>query len=222
MRRGWAVLGPSLGLGLLAAGCTSFGDLFAPAPAPTPAAVTAPSPADVARFQQCLGDLDELGIGFQLVPAFSTPQGCGFADGVRIASEGVDLNRPVALSCALALAFANFEYQDIEPLAQRYLHASVTRVYHAGSYNCRDIRGHGKGLSEHAFGRAIDVTGFELGDQTVVNVAHDWAGPGPKSEFLHAVAKSACTMFDAVITPDDNAEHHDHLHLDIGGRKFCG
>lgn len=217
--RGWRAPGIGLALGLAVAGCTS---VPGPASTPTPAAVVPPSPSDVARLQQCLGDLDEFGIGFQLVPAFSTAKGCGFADGVKVASEGVDLNRPVALSCELALAFANFEYQDVEPLAQRYLHTTITRVYHAGSYDCRAIRGHGKGLSEHARGRAIDLIGFDLGDRTTVNVAHDWAGPGPKSEFLHALAKRACATFDVVITPDDNAEHHDHLHLDIGGKKFCG
>jgi hypothetical protein len=170
----------------------------------------------------CQGSLDELGIDFQLVPTFSTEQGCGLSDGVKIASDGVDLNRPVALSCELAVAFANFEYEWIEPLARHYLKAGIKRAYHAGSYACRDIRGNGHGLSEHAHGRAIDVIGFDLTDGTVVNVGRDWAVPGPKSQFLHALAKHACERFDVVLTPEHDALHHDHLHLDLSGRKFCG
>src|SRR5580692_5639061 len=108
------VFGLGLGL-LLLAGCV-------PEPsAVRPAAVVAPRPGELTPYQRCLGDLDDLGIDFQLVPAFSTAQGCGFADGVKIAADGVDLNRPTALSCELAVAFANFEYEWIEPLARRYL-----------------------------------------------------------------------------------------------------
>jgi len=208
--------GPLLGLALLA-GCV-------PAPAdlrPPPAAVVAPPPASPSAFQMCQGDLDELGIDFQLVPAFSTERGCGLADGVKIASDGVDLNQPVSLSCELAVAVASFEYEWIEPLARRYFGEGVRRIYHAGGYACRDIRGNGHGLSEHARGRAIDLTGFELTDGTVINVARDWAPSGPKSRFLHALAQHACERFDVVLTPDHDAIHHDHLHLDLSGRKFC-
>jgi len=205
-----------------------LGVLLLAACVPEPAAIRAPPSAAVPRpggltaFQQCLGDLDELGIDFQLVPAFSTAEGCGFADGVKVASEGVDLNRPTALSCELAVAFAGFEYEWIEPLARRYLHQGVKRAYHAGTYACRDIRGNGKGLSEHAHGRAIDLIGFDLTDGTVVNVGRDWAGPGPKSEFLHALAKHACERFDVVLMSGHDAYHRDHLHLDLSGKKYCG
>jgi hypothetical protein len=189
---------------------------------PPTAAHLAPRPGALTPYQQCLGDLDELGIDFQLVPSGSATPGCGIADGVKVASDGVVLNRPTALSCELAVAFANFEYEWIEPLAQRYLKQSVTRAYHAGTYACRDIRGNGKGLSEHAHGRAIDLIGFDLADGSVINVGRDWAGPGPKSQFLHALVKHACERFDVVLTPDHDAYHRDHLHLDLSGHKFCG
>jgi len=210
-------VGAMLGLMLLA-GCV-------PEPAalrPQPASVTVPRPGGLTAYQQCQGDLDDLGIDFQLVPAASNVQGCGMADGVKVASDGVVLNRPAALSCELAVAFANFEYEWIEPLARRYLKQGVTRAYHAGTYACRDIRGTAKGLSEHAHGRAIDLTGFDLTDGTVINVGRDWAAPGPKSQFLHALVKRACERFDVVLTPDHDAYHRDHLHLDLSGKKFCG
>jgi hypothetical protein len=36
------------------------------------------------------------------------------------------------------------------------------------------------------------------------------------------VAQGACKIFSVVMTPNRNAEHHDHLHLDIGPYKLCG
>ena len=123
------------------------------------------------------------------------------------------------------MAFAKFEYEFIQPQARRHLRRPVTRVWHAGTYDCRDVRsnnGKGKGLSQHAKGRAIDLTGFDLADGTVINIGRDWRTPGPKSDFLRALAKRACERFDVVISPDHDREHKDHLHLDLSGRKFCG
>ena len=209
----WGVIGM-----LLLAGCVPEAATLKP----QPAAVTAPRPGDVSALEQCEANLDEFGIDFQRVPSFSTAEGCGMADGVKVATGGVDLNRPAALSCDLALAFASFEYEFIQPLAVRYLRQPVTRVWHAGTYHCRDIRGKAKGLSEHAKGRAIDLTGFDLADGTVINIGRDWRAPGPKAEFLRALVKRACERFDVVLTPDHDREHHDHLHLDLSGKKFCG
>ena len=208
-------------IGVLIAGCVPD----APSLRPQPAALKAPRPGDLSALEQCEANLDEFGIDFQRVPSFSNGKGCGMADGVKVATGGVDLNRPVALSCDLALAFAGFEYEFIQPLAVRYLRQPVTRVWHAGTYDCRDVRANGgkaKGLSEHAKGRAIDLTGFDLADGTVINIGRDWPAPGPKAEFLRALVKQACERFDVVITPDHDREHHDHLHLDLSGKKFCG
>ncbi len=180
-------------IGVLIAGCVPD----APSLRPQPAALKAPRPGDLSALEQCEANLDEFGIDFQRVPSFSNGKGCGMADGVKVATGGVDLNRPVALSCDLALAFAGFEYEFIQPLAVRYLRQPVTRVWHAGTYDCRDVRANG-------------------------GIGRDWPAPGPKAEFLRALVKQACERFDVVITPDHDREHHDHLHLDLSGKKFCG
>jgi hypothetical protein len=207
-------------LGLLA-GCVPDAGTIRPAPQP---AAVAPKPGDLSALQQCQGSLDEFGIDFQRVPSFSNAKGCGMADGVKVATGGVDLNRPAELSCELAVAFANFEYEFIQPLALRHLRHPVTRVWHAGTYDCREVRngGKAKGLSQHAKGRAIDLTGFDVADGSVINIGRDWRTPGPKAEFLRALVKRACERFDVVLTPDHDREHHDHVHLDLSGKKFCG
>jgi hypothetical protein len=68
---------------------------------------------------------------------------------------------------------------------------------------------------------AIDVAGFRLSDGTTVSVEHDWSESGPKRQFLRHLARRACSYFSVVLTPDSNAEHHDHIHLDIGPDRLC-
>jgi hypothetical protein len=49
----------------------------------------------------------------------------------------------------------------------------------------------------------------------------DWAGTGPKRQFLRHLARRACDYFSVVLTPDSDADHHDHIHLDIGPDRRC-
>ena len=60
------------------------------------------------------------------------------------------------------------------------------------------------------------------GNGSVINIERDWRSPGPKSEFLRALAKQACARFDVVLGPDHDRDHRDHLHLDLSGKKYCG
>ena len=74
------------------------------------------------------------------------------------------------------------------------------------AYDCRGERGgRPERLSQHSFGRAIDISGFELDDGTTISVLRDWRDKGAKSEFLHQVAQGACRIFSVVITPNHNA-----------------
>ena len=54
-----------------------------------------------------------------------------------------------------------------------------------------------------------------------MSVERDWAAPGPKREFLRALAKRACDYFNVVLTPDSDKFHYNHLHLDIGRWRLC-
>src|SRR5215469_5087350 len=94
------------------------------------------------------------------------------------------------------------------------------RIDHLGAYSCRAVSGHDK-LSEHAYGLAIDISGFRLSDGTSVSVERDWARSGPKSTFLHHAARAACGYFSVVLTPDSNADHFNHFHLDLGPSRLC-
>lgn len=188
-------------------------------PAPAPAA-----PQPQLALPSCYQQLDQYGIGYQRVPDFHTPEGCGIDEAVRVTKSAIPWNRESLASCPFALTEWDFETHVVQPSAQKFLKHRVVRLDHAGTYDCRDERGsaHPERLSQHAFGKAIDLLGFALDDGTVISVRRDWNDKGAKGQFLREVARGACELFAVVITPKSNAFHADHIHMDTGPFKYCG
>lgn len=150
--------------------------------------------------------------------------GCGWENAVRISSAG-GAELPVgAVSCEMAAALALWVEHDIQPLAQRLLGARVTRIAHMGGYACRNIIG-SKALkafrSQHATANAVDIAGFDLANGQRIRIARDWDGGGAKSQFLQEAHRSACHYFRIALSPNYNAAHHDHFHLDRGPFMRC-
>ena len=145
---------------------------------------------------------------------------CQVDTAVRVSRVEAGLNHPAVMSCALASRLNEFEREVVQPLAAAELGRRVVRINHLGSFSCRAING-GSRLSQHALGRAIDLAGFRLSDGSTVSVERDWAAPGPKRLFLRRLARRACGYFSVVLTPDSNAEHSNHIHLDIGPERLC-
>jgi hypothetical protein len=195
----------------LVAACSS-----APSRPPAP-------PPKLEPIAACLQVLDQHSVVYERLKDWRTPEGCGVDGAVRISRSAISWNRPATMGCQLAARLWGFETTVLQPAARRTLGRTVRKLSHAGAYDCRGERGgRPERLSEHALGRAIDITGFELDDGSVVSVLKDWRGSGAKSEFLHQVAAGACQVFSVVITPNHNALHSDHLHMDIGPYKLCG
>ena len=91
-----------------------------------------------------------------------------------------------------------------------------------GTYSCRTVAGTAR-LSGHATANAIDIAAFLLADGRRVSVLNNWSGGTPaEREFLRVVHASACKRFGTVLSPDYNAAHRNHFHLEIGAsRPFC-
>lgn len=127
-------------------------------------------------------------------------------------------------TCAVAAGLALWLARGVRPAARTLLHGRVVALTHYGTVSCRRIAG-GPMWSEHATGNAIDISGFVLADGRTVTVARDWRDPGPRGRFLHAARDAACGSFGTVLSPDYNAAHADHLHLDQAGGwrgwSFC-
>jgi hypothetical protein len=126
------------------------------------------------------------------------------------------------MSCRLALALRHFEEDTLQPLAQKHLKQSLLRIHHAGSYACRSESGRASRLSQHAFGLALDITGFEFSDGSKAMIKSDWRGTGPKTGFLREAARKACVPFSVVLTPNSDTAHQDHFHFDLGKWRKCG
>jgi hypothetical protein len=170
----------------------------------------------------CLARLDEGGVAYRQVDTINAPQAwCRIDTAVRVTRMAAGLDKPATMSCALAARLDRFEREVVQPLARRELGQRVARTNHLGSFSCRSRNGRGDRLSQHGLGRAIDIAGFRLADGSTVSIAQDWLGEGKKRQFLRYLARRACEYFSVVLTPDSDADHHDHIHLDIGPDRKC-
>ena len=65
------------------------------------------------------------------------------------------------------------------------------------------------------------MAGFKLANGETISVLRDWNDPGPKGVFLRRVRDGGCRVFVTVLSPDYNAAHANHFHLDMGGWRLC-
>lgn len=175
----------------------------------------------------CRAAMDRAGIRYDRLAPVVREQGCGYSDGVRLTPGGpasIDY-RPAGLgvACPVAAALAVWEWSVVQPIARRLLGQRVAAIEHFGSYNCRRMYGRDSGAwSEHATADAVDIAGFVLEDGRRLTIVRDWQGDGPDATFLRRVRDGACDSFATVLSPDYNAAHRDHLHLDQAERGATG
>lgn len=174
----------------------------------------------------CRALLGTEGVGDEPVPARQSSPECGYNDGMRLGSRGRSANfAPGGLvtSCPVAAALLLLDREVLQLAAARHFGSKVVAVNHLGSFSCRRIYGRNEGpFSEHATADAVDISGFVLVDGTRISVLRDWSGNGPKADFLREVRDGSCKLFATVLSPDYNAAHADHLHLDLAERGLSG
>ena len=169
----------------------------------------------------CATALAQAQMRYTPLPDRETGPGCGFKDAVRIEATSASV-AAFSLSCRSAVALALWERHYMQPAAARNFGVPVTRIEHFGSYACRNVNGDdGERRSQHATADAIDVSGFVLRDGHRVRVRTGWNGDAKERQFLREIHEGACRVFDAVLGPDYNAAHQDHLHLDRGSYRIC-
>lgn len=183
-------------------------------------------------FAQCQTLLDTAGIRYAALPARRDGAQCGYDDAVRFNPGGARTigysPATVGVSCPVAAALALWEWQVVQPAAQRRFGQGVRHIEHFGSYSCRRIYGRDAGnWSEHSSANALDVAAFILADGQRVSVVGDWTagtgqGDATKAAFLREVRDGACDVFATVLSPDYNAAHRDHFHFDQADRGMGG
>jgi hypothetical protein len=155
-------------------------------------------------------------------PSRRPSEGCGYDDGTLLSLDIAPSPGGLVTSCPVAAALSVWERQ-VEAEAQRLLGTGVRRFVHAGSYSCRRLYNRADGpFSEHATADAVDILGFELTDGRRLSVLRDWNGRPQDAAFLRAARDAACTVFSTVLSPEYNAAHRDHLHLDTENRGTGG
>jgi len=181
-------------------------------------AVRTPPPADAAGALCGVPGLE----GARIAPV-NGAGACGIEAPVRItAVHGVKVLPVAVVDCDTARALAEWVGQSAKP-ALSATGGGLAVLRTAGSYVCRSRNNEqGAQLSEHAFGRAIDITALGLRDGRQVSVQSDWnsRGAGPALRDLH---KAACGPFGTVLGPDANAAHRDHFHFDTASNRspYC-
>lgn len=149
---------------------------------------------------------------------------CAQLDTVRLRG-GVTPLSPAApiMTCRQALAYAFWDRHGLQPAARDLLGTSIVGVDHLGTYACRNVYGREEGRrSEHAFANALDVGGFRTADGRRLRILGGFDEEGMEGVFLREARDRACRWFGgATLSPDYNAAHADHLHLDSGPYGVC-
>ncbi len=160
---------------------------------------------------------------------------CGAASPVMITAVGsVALSGEVVLTCGMATTLAQF-LPEAQKLARDVLGSDLAKIEGGNGYECRNRNRASSGkLSEHAFANAYDISAFWLADGRRISVAEGWphlqslppagekpAAPQtrattPQAHYLTGVHAASCALFSTVLGPDENAEHREHFHLDLG------
>jgi hypothetical protein len=184
-----------------------------------------PEPPD----PECLRDLQAQDVPFEAAPptrGIRTPvQIVGPVAGIRLSPRA---GRPALMDCELARALVE--------AAPVLLSSGIDHLSFSGAYDYRTRRRSSQ-MSAHAFGLAIDVHALS-GPAGIFDVQRDFeAGSGrwrglkpsegdlsgcvgrPKRAAARRLRQLACRLkhhsaFRVVMTPDDDADHRDHLHLE--------
>ncbi|HEY4158561.1 MAG TPA: extensin family protein [Polyangiaceae bacterium] len=160
----------------------------------------------------CLSALAERGVPFHTLEheiGVKTPIVVdGPIAGIRFYSSGTG---PLVADCRLVLA--------LDRVAPELVAYGVSAVRFSGAYVYR-LSNKGR-VSLHAYGLAIDLHGFTRFG-TNYEVEHDFRKhlEGACSPDAPAANGFACRLhgsglFHEFLTPDDNADHHDHVHVGV-------
>lgn len=178
----------------------------------------------------CLALLREAGVEAERADDRDDGGFCVVRGAVRITGGAVTPLAPggLVLQCPMAIRYVLWDRQVLRPAAREVFGSAVASVETYGSYSCRRIYGSrapGARPSEHARANALDVAGVTLADGRRVSLTADWDGEGPAgaagATFLRRLRDGGCEVFATVLSPDYNAEHADHLHLDGAPRGLC-
>jgi hypothetical protein len=175
----------------------------------------------------CSVDPRSLG-NIERIPDFSEHNGCGGQNVYNVSDiSGISFSQPAIVRCEVADTLAEWITNTVQPRAKAIFGQNVASFKIAASYACRPRNNRsGAKLSEHGMANAIDIAAFTLANGEEINVHNDWySGSSENRAFLRAIRSEACGPFHTVLGPGSDAEHKDHIHLDLqkerSGGPYC-
>ncbi|WP_420333296.1 extensin family protein [Roseibium sp.] len=193
---------------------------------PAPKPMQGQNPEEAGSKSKEAKSCDLSGVDFESIPPvrgeFSGDAGCGIETPVRITgiereSSPVALKGSVTISCEFAKTFTQWLQSDVLPAAEKHFNGGIKSIATGPGYQCRRRNNQPDGkLSEHALGKAVDISGFSMLEGASVSVETDWGKDTPQGRFLKDIHKSACARFTTVLSPEGDEFHKSHLHVDIG------
>ena len=139
---------------------------------------------------------------------------CGVANAVRIKSvAGVRMIPQPTIDCRTAKALKSWVTRGAKPAVGNE-GGGISSMRVVSHYACRNRNSAATGrLSEHAFGRAIDIAGIKLKSGREITVLRGWNTRGDGAR-LRKMWRAACGPFGTVLGPEANRFHADHFHFD--------
>jgi hypothetical protein len=218
-------------LPILLSACMFGGGDDGPAPSPVPIrerpsgpiTLNGPTPRET---QACFTDLAREDIRYSPLPDRDFGGGCVVTGAVQLLDIGVPVSGLKSMRCPLARTFTAWVRYAVAPAAKQVLGSELVKIESYGTYSCRGVIGRGqegaRKMSEHGLGNAVDVAAFILRDGRKITVEKGWHSEEPEiREFFETIHRSACKRFQTVLSPDYNAAHYNHMHLDMGKGPFC-
>jgi hypothetical protein len=160
------------------------------------------------------------------------PGVCGLEQPLRVsglAGGRVAVSPTAVVGCPLTAGLDRWMRNSVQPAAMRYFGRPVVGLVQIAAYGCRGRNGNSYGApSEHAFGNALDIAGFQLAGGDEITVVRGWTGGSLRERaFLFTVFAGACAEFYTVLGPGSDRHHYNHIHVDLlvsnarNGRHFC-
>jgi hypothetical protein len=136
---------------------------------------------------------------------------------ILIRGRIVEVAGDITTDCGMATALVDWVGQ-VDGYVTIMLKSPIASVDIGTSYMCRPVNNVAGGkLSFHGIADALDVIGFTLADGRKLTVTRDFRDmSSPEGKAMRFAHDAACGHFTTVLGPDANAEHADHLHIDLG------
>lgn len=175
---------------------TTPAEAAATSPPTAPASPPAPpawSETEIsAALRSCLTTLAPLAIEIEARPPIKENV-CGLPAPIsvrRIGGDKVEIQPAALVNCGVAAALNDWLVKVAQPAAREAFGSPIVKLTGASGYVCRNRNGAADGpISEHAFGNALDISGFVLADGRSIVVASHWGATARDAKA--ATAKAA-------------------------------